>query len=39
MLSIAKLSVGHQNYFTELSNAEYYLSGGEPEGYWLGEGA
>jgi len=39
MLSIAKLSVGHQSYFMELSNAEYYLSGGEPEGYWLGKGA
>ena len=39
MLTIAALSLGHQRYFTELVNSDYYLSGGEPEGQWFGKGA
>lgn len=39
MLSISALSQGHQNYFIRLSSADYYLSGGEPDGQWYGKGA
>ena len=39
MLTIGALSLGHQKYFTELVNPEYYLAGGEPEGHWFGKGA
>ena len=39
MLSISALSGGQGNYYLALARDDYYLKGGEPPGYWLGEGA
>lgn len=38
MMSIAKLSVGHAEYYIVLQATDYYTGGGEPPGYWIGEG-
>lgn len=37
MLSIAPLR--SKDYYLDLAAEDYYLSGGEPPGYWLGKGA
>lgn len=39
MLSISALSGGKANYYLALARDDYYLKGGEPPGYWLGDGA
>ena len=39
MLSISALSGGQGNYYLALARDDYYLKGGEPPGYWLGDGA
>lgn len=39
MLSIHKMSPGNAgDYYTNLGREDYYLSGGEPPGLWLGSG-
>lgn len=39
MLSVGKLSGGNLGYYLRLAREDYYLESGEPEGYYLGEGA
>jgi conjugative relaxase-like TrwC/TraI family protein len=39
MLSLAAMKNGQCEYYQALAKEDYYLSGGEPPGYWLGEGA
>ena len=39
MLSIGAMSGNQSEYYTRLAQQDYYLSGGEPEGYWRGKGA
>ena len=41
MLSIKALghSTGSENYYTSLAKENYYISGGEPLGKWIGKGA
>ena len=39
MLSIGACSSGQGNYYINLARSDYYLSGGEPQGVWHGEGA
>ncbi len=39
MLTLSKMSGGQGQYYLELAREDYYLKGGEPPGYWLGEGA
>jgi len=39
MLSIAAMSLGGQSYYLALAREDYYLEGGEPKGYWIGQGA
>lgn len=37
--TLAKVLQGREGYYTKLSREDYYTSGGEPEGTFLGEGA
>lgn len=37
--TLAKVTQGREGYYTKLSREDYYTSGGEPEGVFLGEGA
>ena len=37
MLSINALSGGDHKYYLELTNINYYVDGGEPEGQWYGK--
>ena len=39
MLSIGSMSGGQGKYYADLAREDYYLEGGEPPGFWLGEGA
>lgn len=39
MFTIASMSSGQERYYLDLGREDYYLSGGEPPGHWLGEGA
>ena len=39
MLSVGKLSGGNLGYYLRLAREDYFLESGEPEGYYLGEGA
>lgn len=39
IVSIGKLSSGSHNYYLNLGQEDYYLSGGEPPGTWFGAGA
>ena len=39
MLSISAMSAGQGRYYTQLAQEDYYLSGGEPPGQWMGKGA
>lgn len=39
MLSIGAMSPGQGNYYLDLAQEDYYLKGGEPTGWWWGEGA
>lgn len=39
MLSLAAMKNGQCEYYQALAKEDYFLSGGEPPGYWLGEGA
>ncbi len=39
MLSINLMSTGGEDYYLSLAAEDYYLSGGEPPGKWVGEGA
>ena len=39
MFSIQKMATGSGGYYLDLAREDYYLKGGEPLGYWLGEGA
>lgn len=39
MLTVASMAAGQGGYYLGLAREDYYLSGGEPEGKWLGEGA
>lgn len=39
MLSIGAMKSGQANYYTRLAVEDYYLSGGEPPGSWLGRGS
>lgn len=39
MLSIAPITPGHAAYYLEIASTDYYFSGGEPEGVWIGGGA
>lgn len=39
LVSIGKLSSGSHNYYLNLGQEDYYLSGGEPPGTWSGAGA
>lgn len=39
MFTIASMSGGQENYYLDLGREDYYLHGGEPPGWWLGDGA
>ena len=39
MLSIKLITPGGEEYYIELAAEDYYLSGGEPPGRWIGQGA
>ncbi len=39
IVSIGKLTSGSHNYYLNLGQEDYYLSGGEPPGTWYGSGA
>ncbi len=39
MLSIGTMSAGQAGYYLGLAREDYYLSGGEPPGVWVGKGA
>ena len=39
MLSIQPIRPGGENYYLDLGREDYYLEGGEPPGFWLGEGS
>lgn len=39
MLSIGAMSAGQSDYYANLAREDYYITGGEPEGYWHGLGA
>lgn len=39
MLSIGAMSGGQGAYYAGLAREDYYLAGGEPPGFWLGDGA
>lgn len=39
MMTIASMSGGQGSYYAGLAQEDYYLEGGEPPGFWLGEGA
>ena len=38
MLKISSIR-GNGNYFLDLAKSDYYTKGGEPPGYWIGQGA
>lgn len=39
VVTIKKITLGSERYYTELAREDYYTHGGEPPGRWLGEGA
>jgi len=39
VFTIANMTAGQEGYYLELGREDYYISGGEPPGQWLGEGA
>lgn len=39
VVTIKKITLGNERYYTELAREDYYTHGGEPPGRWLGQGA
>lgn len=39
MLSLSALSGGREEYYLSLAREDYYVTGGEAPGYWLGRGS